>query len=162
MTRTLAMLTAVIMALMATPAQAQSGSKDALPAWRPGRATMFFHGALRLDDQDPNRFYLTTHGVPSPDLASGLMPIVYLGVRMQPVEQFGFEPMLGWRFVVDEPVFSFRLHVKEGRFSGFLNTNFRTPSFGGYLLVMLEGHIFPWLKAGVEYEGFGSWPDRFA
>ena len=163
MTRFFTALLALTLAMVAMPAHAQ----DDLPAWRTGRAILFIHGNLPLDGKavkagkyDEHKFSLTAHLLPTTNMVVGWMPLAYVGLRAQPMKEFGVEGAFGWLFVVDEPVFSLRFHVKKGPFRAWLNTNFRTPSFGGKLQIILDAELAPWLRIGGEYDGWGSWPNH--
>ena len=85
----------------------QSTTTVQADAFHPSRVRLIVHDHLKQ---------FSTEIVPGPDLKKGLSPLAYLGIKYKLTDSLIAEPMVGWDFLLDEPILSVRLAPDKGRY----------------------------------------------
>ncbi|MFA6027368.1 MAG: hypothetical protein WC752_00365 [Patescibacteria group bacterium] len=123
----------------------------------PTRVRLLIHGSLEVKEN----VELRAHFIPAGNLLGEVAPILYLGVNFKPVEWLGFEPVVGWTFVTDEPIVSLRASPDFGLIYGWADIELNLPGLGGYWFVQADVRLLKWLHMGLEGEGWGSYYTDF-
>lgn len=144
----MARITAVFMAAMALGVStAQAGDTFHL-----SRVRMLVHGGHDLTEDAR----LELRFVPGGNLAVGVAPVSFLGVKFRAASWLGIEAYAGWAFKPDRPIVSLTLNPHSGALWAWTEVDWHLPSHDGYWFVQADYQIADWFHAGVEGEGWGN------